>query len=904
VLFYKITIKILQAKPGVNVFFLVVLLINAPLFSLGNKPIYTYPQLRFDSIVADSLSSDTLFSDTLFMDQEDENALQSEVKYLSRDSIRFDISHQKAYLYGDAEVYYETTILKAEYIELDMKSSTVFAKGAVDSLGKLVGKPVFIDDGQEFSTETITYNFETKKGLITDVITKEGEGFIHSDTAKKFEDDILYIKNGAYTTCDLPHPHFAIKSPKIKIIPDDKIVTGPAYLTIADIPTPLAVPFGLFPNKKGRSSGILIPTYGESTYAGFFLKEGGYYFGINDHIDLALRGDVYSKGSWAARAYSTYKKRYKYNGDLSFRYSTFKFGEPELPEFTQQEDYFLTWTHKQDPKARPTSRFSAKVNAGSSSYNKFNSNNSADYLKNTFQSTIAFSKSWSGKPYNFAANVEHSQNTITKKVDLSLPRIMFSVNRFAPFKSRKGTGSKKWHDKIGISYRMDAINKISTYDSLLFTETKMSDFSNGVKHSLPINTSINIFKYLNLSPTFNYTDRWYFQTIEKTWVDDTLFTETDTIIGYVRSDTVPGFRSASDFSFNAILKTRLYGMMQFKSKNIKAIRHVLTPNVTFSYRPDFGDKQWDHFREVQIDTLGTVQSYSRYGDYTTWRGVYGQPQSGKFGVLQFSLKNNLEMKVSSKKDTANPIKKIMLIENLTLSSNYNMALDSLNWSDLILSGYTRLINNNLYVKYAASFDPYVLVQDSIGNTYNVNRFEVNENGRLARIRNSDWYFSLNMKLGPDMFKKNTTEPVQQSSTVGTPEELEMINNNLEDYIDFSIPWSLNISYNLSYLNKYYYASSVVRDSVSDQVIQTLAFSGEINLTDKWRIGFRSGYDIKNEEFTYTTIDIYRDLHCWEMNFNWVPFGFNQSYNFGIKVKSSVLQDLKLTRKRQWYDNGL
>ena len=843
---------------------------------------------------------DTSNSDSILLPKPEisnEEVLTSKVTYFADDSIRFDMNHQKAYLFGNAEVFYESIILKAGYIELDMKNNTLFANSTKDSIGQKIGKPIFSDNGQEFSTETITFNFKTKKGLITQIITKEGEGYIHSDTAKKFEDNVLFIKNGAYTTCDQEHPHFSIKSTKIKIIPDDKIITGPAYLSIADIPTPLGVPFGLFPNKKGRASGVLIPTYGESAIAGFFLKNGGYYFGLNDKFDVALRGDIYSKGSWAGRVLSTYKKRYGYNGNLSVRYSVFKFGESELPTFSKERDFFVSWTHTQDPKAKPNTRLSAKVNAGSNSYNKYNSNNSTDYLKNTLQSNISYSKSWAGKPYNLAVNLRHSQNTITRNINLSLPEVIFSVNRFYPFKGKNSIGKPKWHEKIGMTYRMDAINKISTYDSLLFNGIKFSDFNNGIKHSIPISTNFNILKYFNLSPSFTYTDRWYFQSIDKRWIGDTLINGTDTTYGYIQTDTVPGFKSAADFNFNTTLQTKIFGMLQFKKGKVKAIRHVMSPSIGISFRPDFSEDKWGYFKNVQNNAEGDIASYSIFGESDTWRGVYGAPATGKYGVINIGITNNIEMKVKSKKDTITGTKKVLLIENLTLATRYNLALDSLNLSDITLNGYTRLINNLLYVRYKANFDPYVLVSDSNGYSRNVNRFEWKENNRLARIENSDWYLGLNLKLGHKMFKEN------KKSTKGSKEELDMINQNKEDYIDFSIPWSLNINYNLSYLNNYYYTTSTQRDSISDKLIQTLSFNGDINITEKWKVGFRSGYDFVNKDFTYTSIDIYRDLHCWEMNFNWIPFGFRQSYNFTIKVKSSVLQDLKLVRKREWYDNN-
>jgi len=879
-------------------FFPVLLLINVIGGSLvTSAPILytkhiTYPTYYFQ----DSTQVDTLPKSRPLTN---ENSLESKVTYNAEDSIRFDINQQKAFLYGKAQVFYETTTLSADYIELDMQENLVMARGVEDSLGVLQGKPVFKDEDKEFTTRTINYNFDTKKGLITDVITKEGEGYIHMDSAMKYEDNTLFIRNGSYTTCDLEDPHFAIHSTLIKIIPDDKIVMGPSYLSIADIPTPLVLPFGLFPNSKGRSSGVLIPTYGESRVTGFFLREGGYYFGLNDMVDVAVRGDIYSKGSWGASLLSNYKKRYGYHGNLSVRYSEFLIGEKELPTFSLQKDFFITWNHNQDSKARPNSRFTARVNAGSSSYNKFNSQISSNYLTNTFQSNISYSKS--GRRMNFSANLRHSQNTITKTIDLNLPDLVFSVNRLSIGDLRKKAKKRQFFDNFGFSYRMDASNRISTFDSLLFTETGLEDFNNGIKNSIPISGSLKLFKYFFLNPSIALTNRMYFQSVNKTWIDPV-----DTIPGYVRTDTVIGFQMANDYVFNTDLKTRIYAMLQFKKFPITAIRHVITPSVGFRYRPDYSEDKFGYYRTVQTDTSGATQTYSIFnGGTNAWRGIYGSPSTGKFGSLTFSIVNNVQMKVKTRKDSLNPTRKIKLIENLTFSTSYNMALDSLNWAPISISGYTRLAGNKLYLRYNARLDPYVIVQDTntVSGNRNVNRLELKENGRIARITDSDWYLSLNTRLGPDMFKSKEQIQEKRKSSKGSAEELEMINNNPDKYVDFRMPWHVDVSYTLSYLNDYFYTSSTIRDSISNKIVQTLGLRGEINLTDKWRIAFRSGYDLENKAFTPTTIDIFRDLHCWEMAFNYVPFGFQQSYNFTIRVKSTLLQDLKLTRKKQWFDNG-
>ena len=827
-----------------------------------------------------------------------ESALKSKVTYTAVDSIKFNIKEQKAYLYGQAQVFFETTTLSADYIELDMGENLVFASGVKDSVGELQGKPIFKDEDQEFTTKTINYNFKTKKGLITDVITHEGEGYIHMDTAMKYSDNTLFIKSGAYTTCDQENPHFAIHSTIIKIIPDDKIIMGPAYLSIANIPTPLVLPFGLFPNTKGRSSGVLIPTYGESQIAGFFLKDGGYYFGLNDNLDLALRADIYSKGSWGASLYSNYKKRYGYNGNLSIRYSEFKIGETELPTFSLEKDFFITWTHNQDSKAKPGSRFSAKVNAGSSSYNRFNSNFSANYLTNTFQSNVSYSKSWTRM--NFSANLRHSQNTINKTVTLNLPDLVFSINRVSIGDLRKKAAKRSIFDNFGLNYRMDASNRISTFDSLLFTETTLQDFNNGIKHNVSGGGSFKILKYFLLNPSFTATNRMYFQSINKVWVDST-----DINPGFVRIDTVRGFQAATDYSLRADLRTKIYATLQFKKFPITAIRHLITPSIGWSFRPDYGENKFGYYKTVKSDEIGGTETYSIFnGGPNAWTGIYGSPSTGKFGSITFRVINNVQMKVRTRKDSLNQTKKLKLIENLTFSTSYNMALDSLRWAPILVNGYTRLLSNKLYLRYNARLDPYVLVSDPSGITKNVNRLEWRENNRIARLEDSDWNLSLNTQIDPNMFKNKKQVQEKKKSNKGTKEELEMINNNPDEYIDFSIPWNVNLGYTLRYTSNYFYQNSRTLDSISHNLVQTLGFRGELNLTEKWRIAFRSGYDIKNKAFTSTIIDVFRDLHCWEMAFNYIPFGFQQSYNFTIRVKSSILQDLKLTRKRQWFDNGL
>ncbi len=813
-----------------------------------------------------TISSPVSLADSLVQPVSSGSGLKTKVHYFAEDSTRFDVALQKVYLYGKAQVEYEEITLKAAYIVIDLGESIVFAKAGLDSAGKKTGRPNFSENGQEFTADSMSYNFKTKKGRISEVITQQGDGFIHGETVKKDTGDVYYIKKGKYTTCENEHPHFAIHANKLKVIPDDKIITGPAYLEIADIPTPLAVPFGYFPNKKGRTSGILIPTYGESKALGFFLKDGGYYFGISDYFDLALRGDIYSFGSWGVKTSSNYVKRYKYNGNISLNYSQTLLGEKELPTFTKSKDFFVRWSHTQDAKARPGSRFSANVNAGSSSYNTFNSYSSTNpnlFLTNTFQSNIAYTKIW--KTSSLSVNARHSQNTITKKVDISLPELTYSVNRFYPFKNSSRV-KQRWYnniaDQFGISAIANARNDISTYDSLLFKPGIEKQMSNGLTTSIPISGSFSVLKYFNFTTSFNGTTRTYLKSIQKS------FNTSDTT---VVTDTLNGLKNSFDFSTSASLSTRLYGMYTFRGKHLKAIRHVVTPAASISYRPDYSREQFGYYHTVQSDFIGGTQQYSVFQG-----GIYGGPPAGKSGLLSYSLGNNVEAKArASKKDTTGSDRKISIIENFSIAQAYNLAADSFNWSAISMSGRTRLFKV-LDITSSATLDPY----------------PIREDGSL--INEPVWYgsrlTSANLSMGTNLrnFKKDVTK---KESNKATQDEMEYINMHPEAYVDFNVPWSLNMYYNLQYAKPRHVES----------VTQSFTFSGDVSVTQKWKLGFNSGYDLKSEKFTYTSFNIYRDLHCWEMAFSWVPFGERQSYSVTINVKSPVLQDLKLNKKRDWYD---
>jgi len=790
--------------------------------------------------------------------------LKSKVAYKASDSIRFNIVEQKVYLFGNADVKYEDISLTASYIELDLNSNLVHAKFGRDSTGKKIGIPKFEQNGTGFSADSIKYNFETKKGKISDVITKEGEGFIHGKVVKKDTNNVFYIKKGRYTTCDLEHPHFFIGADKLKVIPDDKIITGPAYLSIADVPTPLVVPFGFFPNKKGQSSGIIVPTYGKSQELGFALRDGGYYFGINDYMDMAIKGDIYSYGSWGLKTLTNYKKKYKYDGSFNLNYARILTGIPETPDFSSKNDFFVRWSHTQNPKAKPGRNFSANVNGGSSNYNKYNSTNSRDYLTNTFQSNVNYNKTFNlfKTQFNFSASARHSQNTNTKIVDLSLPELALASNRIFPFKNSNRIGAK-WYDKIGFSWTSTAVNSISTYDSLLFKERSLDIMRNAMRHTVPISTSFNILKYFTLTPSISASSVWYLKTINKTYNADS---------NKVYTDTVNGFRTANEASASANLTTKLYGTYQFRHGTLKAIRHLMIPSVGVSYRPDYSNEKFGYYQTVDIDKYGKTEKYSVFQN-----GIYGSPGSGKSGNVNMSLSNTVEMKLKPKEDTSNIDRKVPLIQAFNISTSYNMAAEHFKWALINLNGRTMLFKK-LDVNASAALDPYRI--DTSGKR--IERWEWTANQRIGRLTN------VGLNLGTSLQSK---ERDKKESKKGTEQELEYINAHPNEFVDFSVPWTLSLYYSLQYS----------KPQLVKTVTQALSFSGDCNITKNWKIGFRSGYDFVQKDFTYTSVDIYRDLHCWEMSFNWVPFGLRQSYNVSIKVKAAVLQDLKLNRKREWYD---
>lgn len=837
--------------------------------------------IKTDTINSEIDTNAILLPDSLNPLAKDRTVIDAIIERTARDSIIQDLVNKKVYLYGDAVVTYQEITLKADYIEVDFNTNSLYATGMPDSTGKMKGFPEFSESGESFKAKGMTYNFRTKEGIIKNVLTEDDMGFLHGEKVKKMEDNTINVLHGQFTTCTLEEdPHFSFNFKKARVIPNEKIVSGPVYMDIEGVPTPIALPFGYFPNKQGRKSGILMPSYGESANRGFFLENGGYYWAINDYMDFQITGDIYSRGSWAVKPRFRYAKRYKFNGGFNFGYAVNVVSTKDSPDYSKSTDFRIQWSHKQDQKARPRSTFSADVNIITSNYVTYNVSTIDDYLSNEFQSSVSYQTNWAGK-YFLTMSGTHRQNTKTHQVTVNLPQLTFTVNQFYPL--RRAGGKKRFYEDLSIRYSFDAKNTVSTLDSLLFTEQTLTHaMQYGAIHKIPISLPMKVFKHFTWSNSINITDRMYGKSVDQYYQYDTIINENDTILPGLKKDTINGFKNAFDFSVSSSLTTKLYGMVKMKKGPVRAIRHVFTPSLSFSYVPDFGDEKWGYYGSY-IDADSIERKYSKFAG-----SIYGSPPPQESGSIGLSLNNNLEMKVRSKKDTITGLKRVVLIENFSISSSYNLAADSLNMAPIRLSGRTKLWKN-ITLQYASIWDPYSV--DTNGRR--INEYYWNQKGKFLRKDQSSWNLSLSMKLGDKDFKK------KEKPKEATEDEFDEIYQNPDDYIDWDIPWSLNISYNFNYTNRVLYEDFMRLPE--HQVVQTLALSGSLNITPKWKLTFRTGWDFTANEVSYTSLSIYRDLHCWEMRFNWVPIGPRKSWDFSINVKSSVLQDLKLNRKKDFRD---
>jgi hypothetical protein len=818
-------------------------------------------------VLADSLKKDTTALDSakIASTKKKKSDFKSKLVYSSKDSMTYAATEKKAYLYGDAKVEYEDINLTAASIDYDFANSKVLARAVPDTTGKLAGLPDFTQKDNKFTADSLAYNFKTKKGKTFQTNTKEGEGYLLADQTKKQDDGSFHIKGGKYTTCDDPHPHFYLRLSKAVVIPNNKIVSGPVNFVLEDVPLPLFIPFGFFPSKRQGASGVRIPSYGENTSLGFYLKDGGYYFLLNNYMDLLVTGDIYSRGTWGVSARSSYARRYKFNGSFSGRFYETRTGDQGL-DLSKTRDFSITWNHSQDSKANPTRSFSASVNYSSSSFDRnHNYLDRSSLTQNSKSSSVSYNKSWTNM--NLSVNLRHNQNSSTKDVSLTIPSVTFNVNRFYLFRGKSSTGNYKWYENISLSYSSQMENNITAKEDVLFKPKTLERANNGYRHSIPLSMNLKFLKFFNFTPSMTYTGMFYTTQVRESWVNGALKVDTLHKFSYAH-----GITPSTSLSFNPTL----YGMATFKAKSkIQAIRHVMTPSIGFSFVPNLKDFLPNYYRTyTRYTTKDTTQvQYSIYE-----KNIYGTPSlSGRSGSLSFSLGNSLEMKVKSDKDTVTGTKKIRLIDNLNFSSSYNIYAEEFNLSPINIAGSSTLFKD-FTVNFNGTVNPYDI--DADGKL--INRYYWKKHKSIGRLTNAGLSFSYR-------FQSSEGQKKDDKGTANEPKENSPVSSM--PYTYFDIPWSLSFSYSLNYSKPY----------KTSEVVQVLDFNGTVALTKKWNIGFQSGYDFKQKEFSYTTFNISRNLHCWVMTFDFAPFGAFRFYNFRIAALSTLLNDLKYETRKDYYD---
>lgn len=863
--------------------------------------------------LATSVPADTTKADTLA--QKHKSEIETTIVYSARDSINSRVDRKLVRLYGDAKIKYGTIELQAEEILIDYEKSTISARGKLDSAGRRVGYPIFINGQEKYETKSIDYNFKTRKARISEVVTKQDEGFLHgSAVMKNSKDELLSVRN-AYTTCNLAHPHYEIIATKAKAIPGDKMVVGPFYMAMNGVPIPLGFPFGIFPSPRKSASGIIVPSYGEEKNRGFFLRNGGYFFDFNDYIKMQVTGDIYSKGSSALYINSNYSKRYHYGGSFNFSYSNNRLTD-NIEDNSTVQDFRIMWSHT--PQTRGTGRFSASVNAASATYNQhnllqYNTNPSVPRLDNTtrkLSSNVSYSKTF-GTLFSLGANFRLNQDLTTRQVDMALPDLTFNVNNIYPFKKSQSlflqnfstrlssSMTNQLTNNIGRNYT-DAEGKPLTHDSIAAINSETLPFlleraKKGIRHNIPLATSFKILRFLTLSPSVNLDELWYFEKLNWGLSSDQK--------SAVVLDTVRGFNTVTNYSGSVSLTTRIYGTYFFKKKTgIQAIRHVINPSVAMSFQPNFGDPSYGYYQRIDIPGAKNPTYKSVHDGF-----VYGSSKFGESATVSFGINNTVEMKVLGKKDTVS--KKVSLLNTLSINSSYNMRADSFKLAPFSMAANTNVLDNKLNINLSASLDPYKYVTI------------VSENGgtpREIRTRNFAWnptpepagYYVLddgfgigritnaNLALGTNLSPKgkekdaDTREKVGKATGISDADKQYLLKNP-DMYIDFNIPWNLRINYNVDYSHPV---------NTTPKVTQTMRIDGDFSLTRQWKIAFNTGYDFQQNQVTQTYITISRDLHCWQVNLSWVPFGQFQSYSFYIGIKSSLLKDLKMNRTRSFYDN--
>lgn len=853
--------------------------------------------LHRDSLALDSLGMDSLAADTT----KKKEPLDAPVIYEASDSIVFT-KEGYAHLYGEGKVNYQNIELTSAVITMNMDSSTVYATGVTDTAGVETGSPIFKDGETPYESKIMRYNFKTKKGFINSIVTQQGEGYVTSEEGKKGANDEIYMRHGKYTTCDNhEHPHFYLKLSMAKVRPKKNVVFGPAQLVVEDVPLPIAVPFGFFPFNSSYSSGFIMPTYGDEMNRGFYLRDGGYYFAISDQMDLKVLGEIFTKGSWGLSAASNYNKRYKFSGSFNASYLVTKTGEKNMPDYSVSKDFRIQWSHRQDAKANPNSSFSASVNFATSSYDRSSLSslyNPQQYSQNTKASSVSYSRNFPEIGLNISGAFNITQNTRDSSLSMTLPDVNISLNRIYPFKRKKAAGDERWYEKISLQYTGSITNSISTKDNLLF-KTPLTQWQNGMQHKIPVSATFNLFKYINIVPSFNYTERWYLRKVKQSYDPSPASTD------HVKRDTINGFNRLYDYNLSLQMNTKLYGMYKplfMKSKELQ-IRHVFTPTVSYTYTPDFGKSRYGYYDTyTYTDEDGEVRTV----EYSPYEGaVYGYPGKNMSQNISFSIDNNIEMKMKSDKDTTG-YKKISLIDQLGASLSYDVA--NKRWSDLSMNLRLKLTKSYTF-NMNASFATYAYQFDENGNVVVGDRTEWSY-GRFGRFQGYSGSFSYT--LNNDTFKKlfgkkdedeknKDKEGKEGGEDEETEEETEEQNNNSnmrktekasvdsDGYLAFKLPWSVSLSYSYSIREDRSKDINIKTMRYPYSLTHSLNVSGNFKIGSRWNMTYSTGYDFTSKEMSMTTLNITRDLHCFNMSCGLV-FGPFTSYNFSIRANSSMLTD--------------
>lgn len=874
---------------------------------------------KHNQIIDDSIRLDSL-------NRRKSKGIDAPVEYTADDSLIYDAKTKTAHLFGSSTVKYENMDLKSEKIRMSLDSNIVHATGAIkDTATKaLEGTPVFKLGQDSYESDTMAFNFKTKKGLINNVYTQQEDGFLRSERSKRDSSGVVYMEHGRYTTCDKPHPDFYIALSRGKVRPGKDVVFGPAYLVVADVPLPLAVPYGFFPFTKSYSSGFIMPTYGDEMDRGFYLRDGGYYFAISDKIDLKVLGEIYTKGSWGITLASNYNKRYRFNGSVLLSYQDSRTGDKGLPDFSRQQSYKVQWSHRQDQKANPFNSLLASVNFASSSYERNNLTslyNPQSLTQSTRTSSVSWSTTFSSIGMSLSSSANLSQNMRDSSIAMTLPDLNISISRFYPFKRKHLVGDERWYEKISMSYTGRFSNSITTKEDKLFKSNLIKDWKNGFQHDIPISANFTLFNYLNVNPSFNFTDRMYSSKVRKSWNDRTQTEKTDTIYG---------FNNVYNWSLNLGVSTKLYGMFIPNRKifgdKVQAIRHVITPSVSFSYAPDFGSRRYgyyDYYQKTDADGNVSLVGYSPYQN-----GMYSVPGRGRSGNISVDLGNNIEMKVKSDKDSTG-IKKISIIDELGLQMSYNMVAKEKPLSDLNMRIRLKWWKNYTF-NMNARFASYAYEIDEKGIPYEGNRTEWGM-GRFGRFQGMSQ--NISYTLTPEKIKKlfggkseetdnkqrNKDDEEGPDTDIDTNLDKDMIDaqrgakrkkggemaeTDDDGYMPFKLPWSITFGYGITMsedrtVSKFNYNTM----RYPYKFTQTLNVSGNVRLSDGWNISFSSGYDFENKALSMTTASLQRDLHCFNMSCSVVLAPYT-SYNFTFRANAATLMDALKYDKRSGYGNAI